>query len=260
MCRIFFAWNINNTKPKIIDFLKQTNHKSKFTPGINNPLDSHRSKDGFGFAWIDHKKHWKLYKNTCTYLEDHQIENKINHMPKQLILGHLRKKLVGAISIANTQPFVYGDFVMMHNGSIDRFGTNKTYFEQFIDAEYIPYINGDSDSIYMFFAFITAYKYSKNAETSVRYVFDWMAATNMMWTSNIVFGSRDNIYICRYKHGSKYPQCLSLYLNYEDHDEMDKSFINSSTIINTNSLLITSEPITQFYKIIPENSGFLCNI
>jgi predicted glutamine amidotransferase len=266
MCRIFFAFQAENTKTKMLEFLKQTDHERKFTPGLDNPMDPDQCKDGFGFAWLlsesnsrfspNNRNPWKIYKNTRTYNKDETILAKIDHIPKTMVLGHLRQANYGGKTLENTQPFVFGPFVMIHNGIIRDFEKVKPILENFIADEYKPHIRGDTDSEYLFFAFITAYNQKKHGskkshiENSVHSVFDYMAKSNIVWLANIVFGKPDEIYIGRHHHGDFYKAGLSLYF------DNGKNMVNDS-FDDISSFVVTSEPVSENYILIPENSGFV---
>ena len=244
MCRIFFTWNAKHTKPKMLEFLKQTDHQRKFTPGLDNPLDPANCKDGFGFAWLGHDNLWKIYKQPRTYTKDPQIGAKIDHIPKRMVLGHLRKANYGGKTRENTQPFVYGPFVMIHNGVIHDFEKVKPVIENMIADEYKPHILGETDSEHLFFAFITAYHMNPRSrghiETSVHSVFDVFAKHGIAFLANLVFGKPDEMYVGRHRSNYYFDQGLSLYI--------DKG---------EDSLVVSSEPVTENYVLIPENTGFL---
>lgn len=57
---------------------------------MNNPRDYINHQDGFGLAWMKHRE-WQVYKKPFPYDEDQNFENKINHIPKEMVIGHLRK-------------------------------------------------------------------------------------------------------------------------------------------------------------------------
>ena len=53
MCRLLLLFNTCNILKKIDSFLLQSIHENKFTPLLNNKVDSVNNKDGFGFAWYN---------------------------------------------------------------------------------------------------------------------------------------------------------------------------------------------------------------
>ena len=66
MCKLFLAIN-NIDKNDIISFLQQSDKE---------PV----ACDGFGFAWLNDKKEWIVYKNHMNYTFDKKIINIINNI------------------------------------------------------------------------------------------------------------------------------------------------------------------------------------
>ncbi len=90
MCRLFFSFHNKNTKQKIVDFLKQSSQKRKNTPGIDNHRDLLNHDDGYGLAWIK-DDNWNIYKKPVIYTKDFSFESCINRIPKEIVIGHIRK-------------------------------------------------------------------------------------------------------------------------------------------------------------------------
>ena len=66
------------------------------------------------------------------------------------IIGHVRQASVGAVSEANTHPFVHGRSLFCHNGTVQGFGTNPEPLKRLIPAHLRDRIEGETDSEHLF--------------------------------------------------------------------------------------------------------------
>lgn len=254
MCRLFLSINTDNIQSKIFDFLKQSNHKRKFTPGLNNHRDYDTNDNGFGFAWIDTTKPqiWNIYKQPLMYLNDANLNNffkKTNFFNHNIYIGHIRKKnksIVGEIHENNTHPFIYQNKIFVHNGTIKYFKHNAEKIRSFISNDLLNEIKGETDSETIFFLFLTFLrKYS--IEKSLKKIFQLFKQNNIEISANFIYGEPDFFVVVRYIHYNKkeysqlqYPP--SLYYSTEN---------------SAKTLLISSEPITPEYKLFCENTALI---
>ena len=249
MCRLFFIMNTKNKREKIMDFLSQSTHESKNTPGVNNMYEHTYHPDGFGFTWLL-RREWNIYKKPVLYLEDKNLEKLITSMVKsRIIIGHIRNKTYGPASQNNTHPFKYKNQVFFHNGWIKDFGKKKKLFLEKISKKYHSFIKGETDSEHLFYLFLTV-KDSVPREPInndefmnivVSNFFQLLKELKVNLLANIIFADEKYIVVSRYsifdntfKEREKTP--LSLYYD------------------NSDGVVISSEPITSNYKLIPENS------
>jgi predicted glutamine amidotransferase len=251
MCRIFLSFNRPDNHRLVEEFIKQghINHK-KHTPLLKNHRDNGPHKDGTGFAVFRQHK-WKIYKSISTQMPE-------GFTPKQneLTIGHLRKKckdFPGHISENNTHPFFYQNKVMLHNGFIHDIDSHPTKYYSCIDKDLLLHIKGETDTEILFFIYMTylrKWKRSNDGYYMIEALREMLAAFvehKHQVSANIIFADSSYIVITRYlwanpKKHKTVQHALSLY-----YDVCD-------------GIVISSEPVTEGYRIIPENTALLINI
>jgi len=263
MCRIFFSLFSSTPKKNIYDFLKQSNHKYKNTPGINNHRDQLHNLDGFGIAYLQNKK-WNVYKKPFIYLQDPKLDNKLTSITQprnHIFIGHIRKKTYGETTISNTHPFMYENRVFMQNGHIKDFHNHKLRLLKYVHPEFQNKIKGETDTELLFFLFLTIYKEQCNLNckkirqceksqllfSSLKKTFNVFKKLQIEITANIIYADDKYAFVTRYIHYSpenyrepQYP--LSLYYNNDD------------------GITISSEPIlTKNNILFPENTMIIMN-
>lgn len=242
MCRIFFIMNTKNKKEKIMDFLSQSTHKVKNTPGVDNSYENSRHLDGFGFSWVSDKK-WKTYKSPVLHLKDDHFEKQLPNIVKShIIIGHIRNKIYGDASKENTHPFFLKNQVFFHNGFVKDFMKHKSAIMGKINKKYHSHIKGETDSECLFYLFLTI-KDSVSGEQPMveqsKLFFQTLKDMKLTCLVNIVFADEKYVVISRYsilQKPTNKDSNLSLYYD------------------NTDGIVISSEPITDNYKLFPENS------
>jgi predicted glutamine amidotransferase len=245
MCRLFFSYKTKNAKKKLHEFLKQTHHRKKYTPGIKSTHDDIPVKDGFGIAYfVSSRKRWSIYKQPTTYDNDPSLERKITTMSSNFIIGHLRGIIIRGDSDLcqeNTHPFQYKNAIFVHNGYIRRFRDHMTKLHEFIEPHFLPYIIGKTDSEIIFYMYLSEVerigaKNSDNAVMAMRSVLKYINNLSEDFVGNFVFSN------------TKY-SIVTRYINI-DKDEPPSLYFDTSD----GGLLITSEPITENFQVIPKNT------
>jgi predicted glutamine amidotransferase len=256
MCRLFFSFHNKNTKQKIVDFLKQSSQKRKNTPGIDNHRDLLNHDDGYGLAWIK-DDNWNIYKKPVIYTKDFTFESCTNRIPKEIVIGHIRKihkNIIAERHEYNTHPFIYDNQLLIHNGHIHDFQKNRGLLLKYVDSEYNNHINGDTDTEIVFFMLLTIFKnhYKKHPNTeqiilAFKELFQIFEKNNIELSANFIFANDKYVVITRYlfydskKYKSlQYPP--SLY-----YSIIKKGF------------LVVSEPITEDYRPFPMNTMMILN-
>lgn len=251
MCRIFFIMNTKNKKEKIMNFLSQSTHKVKNTPGVDNSYENSRHLDGFGFSWISGKQ-WKTYKSPVLHVNDAHFEKQVPSIVKShIIIGHIRNKIYGNASKENTHPFFFKNQVFFHNGFVKDFMKHKSAIMGKINKKYHSHIKGETDSECLFYLFLTikdmVYSPSMVDQSMVeqsmvdvsKLFFQTLKDMKLTCLVNIVFADEKYVVISRYsilQKPTNKDSNLSLYYD------------------NTDGIVISSEPITDNYKLFPENS------
>ena len=249
MCRLLFLWNTTRSNTKIMDFLAQTINP-KNTPGVNNKHEHTTHKDGFGFAWYN--THWNTFKHPSSYLEYHGIDKLVDNISKSpVIIGHIRNKMFGDVHYDNTHPFVFKDQVFVHNGFLRNFSKNKHRILSRINNAYKPHITGNTDSEHLFFLFLSLKdNEAQTGKTGEQLLYDTMvmffsilAEMKLEIYANFIFANNEYALLTRYALLTKYANT---------HNNTDGSLSLYYDI--TNGIVISSEPITNNYTLLPENS------
>lgn len=250
MCRLFLSIGNTNTKHKIYDFLKQSDHPRKNTPGIDNYRDHHKNKDGFGFAWFD--KEWKIYKQPMVYYKDQILEGKINHMKKDIIIGQIKNNddAKNTSHNKNIHPFIFENQVFAHNGHIKHFTRYKPRLLEYIDDDLQHQIVGDTDTEFLFFMFLSILRKYKNKnkkrkqilQDAMTQLFQIFQKENIEIMANFIYADDTHVLVTRYIHYDK-----TMYTTEQHPHSLYYS-------IREDGILITSEPITEKYTIMPNNN------
>ena len=248
MCRLFFSYKTTSTDTKIYDFLKQSHQDKPYTPSISNVHNHGPHLDGFGIAWIKTRK-WNVYKSPKYYLDDSKIDTKIREISKETVIGHIRNRLINTniVSLENTHPFLYKNQVFEHNGKIIDWGEKiRNKLRPFISDNLFPKIKGETDTEWLFFIYLTILKKKKysiihreNLHLAMEELFQLLKLNDIQILANFIYSNLNYAVITRYTNYEEEP--LSLYY----HREPDDGF------------LITSEPITENYTLVPKNTTII---
>jgi predicted glutamine amidotransferase len=244
---------------KELDFIlsKKTNVK-KHTPLLNNWRDDGPHQDGIGMAilplankhssweikkWVD-VSHEELYERVK---EVEKETNKITilHLRNRC---HLKSKCKGSNaekSLENTHPFYYKNIIFTHNGTIYHFKKYKKYLETFIATDLLKEIKGETDSEFLFYMFLTRYLTSKNQ--SMKYFHKLLEEIIIdlqmfcpEFTMNIIFSTPEFSVITRYIYSKQ------LYTIKQHPPSLYYDTLKGFTV--------TSEPLSNKYKLVPENT------
>ena len=149
MCR-FIAYL---GRPIIVDelLLKPSNslvHQSFDAGEMSQTLNG----DGFGLGWYVHSisRQPGLFRsispawNNCNLLYNAPL------IRTDCMFAHVRAASVGAISEANSHPFHYQQYLMMHNGFIPQFQKIKRRLQSLLNEEMYLWVKGQTDSEHIF--------------------------------------------------------------------------------------------------------------
>jgi predicted glutamine amidotransferase len=239
MCRILIILK-NIDVEKILKFLNQS-IEVKNTPDIDNDRDFNYHKDGYGFVYyLDNK--FSIYKSSLMFKDDVNFcFIKENIVKSNFLVGHIRStkiEFVDDVCYNNTHPFWYEDNYWCHNGSITPL--IPSFFMSYIDKKYHKFIKGRTDSELLFYIFLTILDKNKyffnNEENCWKTFFKLLCLfknNGLIISANIVYVSSNNIFVSRFINNDEEPPSL-----YIDND----------------NFIISSEPITYNYTLIPKNS------
>lgn len=224
-------------------FLKQSDHLEKNTPGLNSASDHHTHPDGFGLAGFENGK-WTVYKSPRMYHEIENLHEIVERMAvHSLIIGHIRKmdSTYSSVTRENTHPFYYRNHVFMHNGYLHEYSRHRAEIRRHVPADLRAHIKGDTDSETMFYLFLSLLRKNPNIVESIQELFQIMAAIVSKYNANILYANKEYSLVIRYAHGTQDPPSL-----YWNHGQKG-------------GVLISSEPISRKYRVIPKNTAILVN-
>jgi predicted glutamine amidotransferase len=132
-------------------------------------LNEHRGEDSWGF-----------YNNNSQIPFPSRVQKKVGkisgvlntnkYRETDLFFGHVRKKSKGVVSENNAHPFVYGDVIGCHNGTVHNYDLLRREYDLGTDKE----INVDSKVFFKYFSEKDDYKVIEEAN----------GAANLVWVDN----------------------------------------------------------------------------
>lgn len=113
--------------------------------------------DGFGIGWYNlaRRKEPALYRSIRPAWNDENLSYNAAMIQTNCLLGHIRAATQGGVSIENSHPFQYNEFLMMQNGGVREFNKIKKRLINYLDDDIFQWIKGQTDTQYIFALFIT---------------------------------------------------------------------------------------------------------
>ena len=113
--------------------------------------------DGFGLGWYNHARRDEpaLYRSIRPAWNDENLSYNAPMIYTNCLFAHIRAATQGGVSIQNSHPFQYKKFLMMQNGGILEFKKIKRKLINLLDEEVFNWIDGQTDTQYIFALFIT---------------------------------------------------------------------------------------------------------
>jgi len=264
MCRVLYS--LHPSKNHIVQFLKQSDHLEKHTPGIDSASDHNTHPDGFGLASSNLGRslnlgRWSVFKSPKLYKRVANLSPAIDQISQgDVVIGHIRRvdSRYTRVSRENTHPFYYRNRVFVHNGYLKDFDKHRSAIVRHIDPDLRSHIKGDTDSEVMFYLYLSILRkkesimrdvvklasshcYPDNDPTptilreSMVDLFALLQEIVPAYMANIIYADKEYSVITRKSVGGL--DAPSLYMNRTKR-----------------GVLISSEPITRSYDIVPENT------
>lgn len=235
-------------------------YQNPHTPQIEkeNPRDNAINVDGFGIGLYQTKSEPFLYTSTKTPWSDVNLKRIAHYMDTSLLFAHIRGVKPfhenSFIHELNCHPFIYKNYMMMHNGYISGYRTTKPKLLSLLNEESLNVIKGNVDSEDIFALFINHIQDSEiNNYISIDKMYEYIISTiqkiitlNNNKTSSFNLALTDGINII-----------CTRYIN-SNEEEPPSLYIKD---IN-NEILIASEPIhikDSDWNLIPKNTAILIN-
>ncbi len=151
MCR----WLAYNGKPIFLDTLlfdaehsliEQSLHARKAVTEING--------DGFGVGWYGEKETPGLFRDILPAWNDSNLKSIAHQIKSSLFFAHVRASTGTPVSRENCHPFVYKNWLFMHNGQIGDYHLVRHDLEMTLDKDHFPLRLGSTDSELIFLLMI----------------------------------------------------------------------------------------------------------
>jgi glutamine amidotransferase len=119
--------------------------------------------DGFGLGWYTtFSKNPALFTSLYPAWNDRNLSYLAKKTRASLFFGHVRAASSGGISQFNCHPFLYKNWMFMHNGGIPHFENIKRKLYDLLDDDIYKWIQGGTDSEVIFALFLQLAKQSSS--------------------------------------------------------------------------------------------------
>ncbi|NVB36916.1 class II glutamine amidotransferase [Pseudenhygromyxa sp. WMMC2535] len=143
MCRIFGFRSVMQSQV----------HRSLVSADNALMHQSERNPDGWGVAYyLAGAPH--VVKSVATAVSDEMFRRVSGVVTSETVLAHVRKATQGQLSILDTHPFQFGNWVMVHNGNIANFPELRDRLLEQIPPVYSRFILGRTDSELLFYTLL----------------------------------------------------------------------------------------------------------
>ena len=108
--------------------------------------------DGFGLGWYtpDISNKPALFTSTFPAWNDQNLLNLSSKIMSPAFFTHVRAASIGDVSHYNCHPFVYKQWLFMHNGGVHDFINVKRHLRHLLDDDIYHWIKGETDSEHVF--------------------------------------------------------------------------------------------------------------
>jgi glutamine amidotransferase len=112
--------------------------------------------DGFGVGWYAHEisSEPALFTSISPAWNDRNLLHLTAKIQSSCFFGHVRSASAGGVTNFNCHPFIFGDWMFMHNGDIYRFLEVKRHIRHLLEDDVYHWVKGDTDSEHLFALFI----------------------------------------------------------------------------------------------------------
>ncbi|VEB36800.1 glutamine amidotransferase [Legionella sainthelensi] len=118
--------------------------------------------DGFGVGWYTpFDKNPALFASLFPAWNDQNLSYLANKTRSSLFFAHVRAASTGGISHFNCHPFIYKNWLFMHNGLIPHFEKIKRQIHHLLEDDIYNWIKGTTDSELIFALFLQLSKQVK---------------------------------------------------------------------------------------------------
>lgn len=255
MCRLVaytgYDLLLANVLVKPIDSLVKQSLSAKESTTMTNG-------DGFGVGWYapDISPDPALFLSILPAWNDENLLHLTNKIQSNLFFAHVRAASAGGVNSFNCHPFIYKNWMFMHNGGIENFLAIKRPLKALLDDDLYNWIRGETDSEHLFALFL---QLAKNKDlTRLDTVAEVLNETFQMVDKllhqfskpkpgyayyNICLTDGVRIVASRYSTDPTIPQESLHYLEGE-YFWSRENYLSTKTLSNQHCVLIASEKLT----------------
>ena len=113
---------------------------------------SREHPDGWGIAVYRSGRDWIVEKNPICAGDDRRFQDLAAGCLGEILIGHVRKRTVGDVTMANTHPFMWGRWIFAHNGTIH----DLDFLRSRITPDRLAGLSGQTDSELLFAYLLSA--------------------------------------------------------------------------------------------------------
>lgn len=188
--------------------------------------------DGFGFGWYSGDGLPGKYINTSPMWSDVNLDALGRSLSSSLWLANARSATPGqAVSLDNTQPFIDGRFMFLHNGYIGDFGeTARPRFHEHLMPRIQAGIRGNTDSEYLFALLRQQLASCNDTLEALQQTLQELPVLlgGAPALVNLVVCDGENLFACR--HAVNKGACPTLYISDQHPDFPDATLLASERI------------------------------
>jgi predicted glutamine amidotransferase len=111
--------------------------------------------DGFGVGWYGAPDTPGMFHSVEPAWNDENLRELAGHISSPLFFTHIRAAIGSAVQQTNCHPFRHDNWLFMHNGYINEFGTIKRDLILAVDPSLFPEIKGQADTEVLFYLALT---------------------------------------------------------------------------------------------------------
>lgn len=215
--------------------------------------------DGFGLGWYTPTINSEpgLFTSVFPAWNDQNLLHLTSKIISPCFFAHVRAASSGGVSTYNCHPFIYQQWMLMHNGEISDFLAVKRHIRHLLDDEIYNWIKGETDSEHLFALFIQKAKGQDLSEmtTVVRIMRETLQQVNELVDTyskepnhsyfNICLSDGKRLISCRYcNHPDDTPESL----HYIKTESLQSNKHRRHKPTNTSFVLISSEKLNSFHK------------
>ena len=241
----------------------------------NDPVNG----DGFGIGWYNPfiRPEPALFRSIRPAWNDENLRYNASMIKTNCLIAHIRAATHGSVSIENTHPFRFHQFLMMQNGGIKEFNKIKRSIIYRLDEESFQWIQGQTDTQYIFALFMTIVKenvgqqkatlqdiascfsqvFAEIEELKTKAGLDSTSLYNMVLTNG------KEMIATRYStQPERDTRTMHLASNITFSTKPDGNMVLVPAENHARSILISSEVLTEdrdYWEVVPENHCVMVN-